>query len=209
MRSTQEPSLKCSIRIGKSNSSFREQTVSSDPDKKRTPHAGRVLVYKMTHPGDPHPHPRETEMNPVWGREDCMGEVRGRGYRAVIGTVGIGDLPKLHHFDSKLLWIGVGPRPWKVPAPYRGPLITFDRYVWFGEQGESLWTVAPTLAKRMLGKNARVVMDFIGAECAEVEAILARAANALPSHPENEEEPAVPRLRSAQDSCGCEDVPTW
>ena len=42
-----------------------------------------TLVYKMTHKGDP-----DSELG-FWGVEDCMGQVRGYGFDAVIGIGGM------------------------------------------------------------------------------------------------------------------------
>lgn len=131
-----------------------------------------VLVYKRTHPGDPR--------DGVFGFEDCMGAVRARDFEAVIGVGGIGSEARSHNLDGKLNYVGVGARKHRWFG--RGPLVTFDRYVDFGVSGPAFRDVAPQLAQRMLGRNARVVQTFSDEEWREVLAILALADGAPSSH---------------------------
>lgn len=161
------------------------------------------LLYKMTHPGDPQPELGESSADPAWGRQDCMGEVRDRSYDAVIGVGGVGREASSHDMKGKIQWIGIGPRRWPGGANRRGVVVTFDRYLWFGAKGPSFWDIAPTLAQRMLGKNARVVKTLSQEEQREVTAIIRLAADAPPCHPTSGEPPAMPSLDAREEPCGC------
>jgi hypothetical protein len=52
--------------------------------------------------------------------------------------------------------------------PLGGPLITFDHFVLYEERGRDMRTIAPTLARRMYSKNARVLFSFNDAEQAAI-----------------------------------------
>jgi hypothetical protein len=132
----------------------------------------RTLVYKRTHNGDP-------DEQGCFGIRDCMGGVRGRDYDAVIGVGGTGDEPRSWGIAGKVNWIGIGPH--RQPGTPRGPLVTFDHYVYYGENGPSFHDLAPTLARHVYGNNVRTKMRFTDAEQQEVDAILALAKDARPS----------------------------
>ncbi len=164
----------------------------------------QVLVYKMTHPGDPEPNAGERFNAPAWGRQDCMGEIRARSCDAVIGVGGIGREPKSHSMDGKVQWIGIGPRPWPSGPRRRGPVLTFDRYLWFGVNGPSFTELAPHLAARLLVEDApRHVMSFSAEERQEVSRILGLARDADPSHPASGAPPEVPPLDAGEKPCSC------
>lgn len=165
----------------------------------------RPLIYKMTHPGDPQPEPGELSQAPAWGRQDCMGEVRDRDYDAVIGVGGIGREPVSHDLNAKVLWIGIGPKPWPGAPGWRGDMVTFDHYMWLGTKGPSFLQLAPNLAKRMLGDNARVVMSLSPEERSEVEAILRMAGDAPACHPQSAVQPEA-KMSSPRGPCGCTDA---
>ena len=129
----------------------------------------RTLVYKMTHTGYPDPNAG------VWGRTGCMGQVRGYDFDAVIG---VGGTSAKDGIAGKIVWIGIGPR--KTGNP-RGPLVAFDRFRFYGSQGQMLHSVAPVLAKRVYGRNVRVVLKFSAKEAREVSRLLAQPARALDS----------------------------
>jgi hypothetical protein len=113
----------------------------------------RVLIYKRTHSGDPN-------VDDVFGYEDCMGGVRGRRFDAVIGVGGIGPESQRWGVDRRPNWVGVGAHSSEsVPIGYRGPLVTFDRFLLLEEQGPELQIIAPALARYMYAVHRRVVMS--------------------------------------------------
>ena len=132
-----------------------------------------TLVYKRTHNGDPDSHGR-------FGVHDCMGKVRAWTFDAVIGVGGIGDEPHANGIAGKVNWIGIGPHKNSV-AGINAPVITFDHFLDFGTDGPSFCAEAPVLAKRIYSKNVRAALNFSEAEQTEINALLARAANAPPS----------------------------
>lgn len=133
----------------------------------------RTLIYKRTHSGDPDPR------TGVFGNHDCMRTVRGRVYDAVIGVGGAGREAERNGIARKLTWIGIGPHK---TGDLRRPLVTFDHFLYFGEQGPRLEDCAPKLARHMYGGNVRVILNLLSAkERVEVEKILNLARNALPS----------------------------
>jgi hypothetical protein len=132
----------------------------------------RTLVYKRTHNGDP-------DALGQFGIRDCMGSVRARDYDAVIGVGGTGDEPRSFGLAEKVNWIGIGPH--KSPDSSRGPLVTFDHFLLFGNKGPALVELAPSLAAHIYGKNVRSLMTFTEQEQREVGSILELAKNAPPS----------------------------
>jgi len=132
----------------------------------------RILVYKRTHSGDPDTAGR-------FGIYDCMGSVRGKAYDAVIGVGGTGPEPQRNGIAGKITWVGIGPS--KEPGTPRGPLVTFDHFLYFGESGPPLTKHAPTLAEHMYGSNVRVLINLTETERREAKAILALAERAPPS----------------------------
>src|SRR5947209_4548455 len=96
----------------------------------------RMLVYKMTHIGDPDPG------TGLWGETGCMGKVRGYDFDAVIGI----GASAWHGIAGRLVWIGIGPH--KVGNPLE-PLLTFDRFLFLGGKGPTLHSKAPELARHM------------------------------------------------------------
>lgn len=150
----------------------------------------RTLIYKMTHTGDPDP---ETG---VFGNMDCMGQVRGWSFDAVIGVGGTGHEARRNGIDRKLVWIGIGPHRRQM-AGRRGPLVTFDhfRFLHDGEKERPLDTEAPALARRIYDRNVRQVRDaLLDEERAEVERILGTARHA----PRSGQRAGVPQPDSKQ-----------
>lgn len=133
----------------------------------------KTLVYKRTHSGDPDEQGR-------FGVHDCMGGVRGWDYEAVIGVGGTGDEPRRWGIAEKLTWIGIGPH--RAPGTLRGPLVTFDHFLYYGPKGPRLADFAPALAEHIYGLNVRTLMNFTELERTEVDSVLALARNAPPSH---------------------------
>ena len=142
----------------------------------------RTLIYKRTHSCDPDPK------SGVFGCNNCMRTVRGWGFEAVIGIGGIGPEPKRKGIAGKLTWIGTvthktesdPSRSFVTPSC---PLVTFDHFRYYGEQGPLLKNIAPALADRMLyNNNVRTLMDSLSPkEHREVEKILRLAKDAPPS----------------------------
>jgi hypothetical protein len=141
----------------------------------------RTLIYKRTHSGDPDPKTGE------FGCNDCMGSVRGWEFDAVIGIGGIGSEPKRHGIACKLTWIGIGKHetthdPNRLFVSSRCPLVTFDHFLYYGQQGPSLKDIAPELARHMYDNNVRTLMNSMSSvEKREVERILYLARDAPPS----------------------------
>ena len=138
----------------------------------------RILIYKTTHKGDPDP------ITGVFGNNGCMGRVRSWRFSAVIGVGGIGSAAKRNGIARKLTWLGIRPQNnHKDEMDDDGnPLVTFVHFRYFGEDGPLLDDVAPALARRMYGGNARALMDSLSpAERREAEKILDRVRDAPPS----------------------------
>lgn len=135
----------------------------------------RTLVYKRTHMGDP-------DSSGGFGINDCMKSVRQFEFENVIGLGGAGDEPRSDGIDRRINWIGLGAH--KNPdGPYLHPVVTFDHFVLFEQNGQKLQTVAPELAQRMYSKHAPryLLNDISKMEQAEIEHILRMAKNAPPS----------------------------
>lgn len=135
----------------------------------------QTLVYKRTHNGDPDP------ATGVFGNNDCMGSVRAWPFDAVVGVGGISAEPQSEGIAGKLTWIGIGPH--RTGDPLR-PLVAFEHFLYYGQHGPLLRSVAPTLARRIYGRNVRALLhSFSDEEALEVERILARARKAPASTP--------------------------
>jgi hypothetical protein len=140
----------------------------------------RTLIYKRTHSGDPDPR------TGIFGNNDCMKSVRGWPFTAVKGIGGIGREPQNKGIAGKLTWVGVGAHKTCDDSDHADrPLVTFDHFLYYGEEGPLLREMAPQLARRMYGKNVRVLMNSLSPkERREVEGILELARNApRSSHP--------------------------
>lgn len=125
----------------------------------------RILIYKRTHVGDPDREGR-------FGASDCMGRVRALNYDAVIGVGGIGAEPRGQGIAAKINWIGVGPSKTNR-AGYRGPVVTFNRFVHYEEHGPFLHSVAPLLARRIYEGRVRYLLSgYRKEEHQEAEAIV-------------------------------------
>lgn len=134
----------------------------------------RTLIYKRTHPGDPDRAGR-------FGIYDCMGRVRRWNFEAVIGVGGLSAGPELHGLAAKVNWIGIGPHKSDDPDK-RGPIVTFDHFLFYGADGPDFARLAPRLAGRIYLTNVRAVMNRLDTwERREVDLILAMAKNAPPS----------------------------
>jgi hypothetical protein len=116
-----------------------------------------TLVYKRTHTGDPN-------RSGVFGCHDCMGQVRRRNFDAVIGVGG--KRPDRGHEDIafKITWIGLGPSKTEAADPrFRGPLVEFERFVLWDQDGPELRTLAPRLFRHLfedaVSNSRRAVMS--------------------------------------------------
>jgi hypothetical protein len=130
----------------------------------------RILTYKRTHVGDPDESGR-------FGIYDCMGRVRDFAYDAVIGVGGIGREPKSFGIERKINWVGIGPK--RKRRPNGEVEITFrKKFLLLEEQGPLLKTLAPSLARRMYKKGARLLLEnYRDREYREANAILQWALN--------------------------------
>jgi hypothetical protein len=112
-------------------------------------------IYKRNHKGDP-------DESEIFGIHDCMGSDRGDRYDAVIG-VGV---KKPDHGSEKIAlkinWIGINPCRRDASSPvwfdakrdhwsktFRGPLVTFERFVFLDEKGPIFKELAPNLFRHM------------------------------------------------------------
>ena len=111
-----------------------------------------TLIYKRTHEGDPNPS------TGVFGCNGCMGSVRAWAFDAVIGVGGIGAEAVSNGLTWKLTWIGVGAHK---SSNAKKPFVTFDHFLYLGQTGPDLWTVAPNIAKRMYDHNTRATTDAL------------------------------------------------
>ena len=136
----------------------------------------RTLVYKRTHDGDPDAFGR-------FGAGDCMKQIRGYTYEAVIGIGALTTTARKAGIDGKVNWIGIGPH--KTPITnLKGPLVTFDHfYRPTGDKVLNVRDVAPLLAERFYKKHpARFLLKNVSdGEQAEIESLLMLAKNAPPS----------------------------
>jgi hypothetical protein len=134
----------------------------------------RTLIYKRTHHGDP-------DVTGQFGIHDCMGRVRAWDFQAVIGVGGVGPEARSQKLDCKVNWIGIGPHKTAV-AGKRGPVVTFDHFVFYGSDGPDFETLAPLLSERIYSRNVRALMKGLSpGEQQEVAEILVRAKHAPPS----------------------------
>jgi hypothetical protein len=124
----------------------------------------RTLIYKRTHSGDPDPK------TGVFGNNNCMKQVRGWSFDAVIGVGGIGRESQKNCIARKLTWIGIGSHR---SIDQRCPLVTFDHFLYYGEHGPLLEVLAPNLAKHIYDGKVRMMIDSLSnEEHLEVETIL-------------------------------------
>ena len=125
----------------------------------------RVLTYKRTHTGDPNAAGQ-------FGINDCMGSVRNWSFDAVIGVGGFGAEPKSYGIEGRVNWIGLNPT-WKPHPRGYGQIVTFEFFTLLEAKGPSLMAVAPSLARRMYEKKARVLFNsYSSEEKAEAEALI-------------------------------------
>jgi hypothetical protein len=85
---------------------------------------------------------------------------------------GIGTKAKAEGIDRKINWIGV--RPKKRPFPGgRGPLVTFERFRLFEENGPDFGDIAPGLAKRLSSSAKGSRFLFYNFSDADLDRLLA------------------------------------
>lgn len=120
-----------------------------------------TLIYKRTHTGDPN-------TSGIFGCHDCMGQVRGYRFDAVIGVGGKSPDHDSEDIALKINWIGIDPHvPKTVPntrkrdgEEFRGPWVTFQRFYLWEETGPYLKTHARKLFKCMFEeKHVRLLMS--------------------------------------------------
>ncbi len=151
-----------------------------------------TLVYKRTHKGDP-------DESGIFGIHDCMGRVRDWPFDAVIGVGGKSPRSGDEGIARKINWVGISPSKSEASSPgwfgakrsdwsksFRGPLVTFDRFVFLGEKGPDFKKVAPNLFRHMFeDQHVRLVMSrSLPREMQEeVQEILRWAENHRPRNP--------------------------
>jgi hypothetical protein len=125
-----------------------------------------TLVYKRTHKGDP-------DESGIFGIHDCMGRVRGWPFDAVIGVGGKCPWSGDEGIALKINWIGINPSKGEASSPvwfgakrpdwsksFRGPFVTFDRFVFLDEKGPDFKKFAPNLFRHMFeDQHVRLVMS--------------------------------------------------
>ncbi|MFZ2968854.1 MAG: hypothetical protein WA080_07360 [Sulfuricurvum sp.] len=108
-----------------------------------------VLIYKRTHKGDP-------DSQGIFGIHDCMGKVRNWNFDAVIGIGGNSPYKGDEGIKEKVNWIGIGAS--KNIVLGKPPIITFDHFCLFEENGCSVQTIALNLYNYMyIDPHVRVV----------------------------------------------------
>ena len=135
----------------------------------------KTLVYKRTHIGDP-------DGNGILGIKDCLGRMRSCDFEAAIGIGGTSSHPRAVRIDGKVNWIGIGSQKGAIHG--RGPLVTFEHFVLYNQNGKDFRNEAPILAGRMYATNAPrfVFSDNLSkAEQDEIDRLLAMAKTAKPS----------------------------
>ena len=125
-----------------------------------------TLIYKRTHNGDPNE-------SGIFGIDDCMGQVRRWPFDAVIGVGGKSPWRGYEGIAFKINWIGLTPHKSEASSPewsgvkrlhrskdYRGPLIKFKCFLFWGDKGPDLRECAPKLFNYMFAEQqVRVVMS--------------------------------------------------
>lgn len=125
-----------------------------------------TLLYKRTHKGDP-------DKSGIFGIHDCMGQVRDYRFDAVIGVGGKSPDSGSEDIARKINWVGINPSKTAASSPvwigarrpdwsesFRGPLVTFDRFVFLDEKGPDFKDFAPKLFRYMFeDQHVRLVMS--------------------------------------------------
>lgn len=132
----------------------------------------RVFIYKRPHTGDP-------DESGSFGINNCMGRCRSWEFDAVIGVGALGSQARRHRIDRKVNWIGIGPHR-DTLAPDGWPVVTFDHFVLYNENGRKLEDLARGLARRMYENPGPrfLFSDNLGSrEKEEISGLLKRAQN--------------------------------
>jgi hypothetical protein len=132
-----------------------------------------TLVYKMTHGGDP-----DSDLG-FWGVEDCMGQVRGYSFDAVIGIGGRSWWKNQVSRAGDVVWIGLDPQQIAVRGK-RGPVVRFAHFRWFDEGELKFRNIAPKLHRAMHWSRF-MLYGFNEAEEEEISRLLKLARRAGPS----------------------------
>jgi hypothetical protein len=92
-----------------------------------------------------------------------MGEVRARDYDAVIGVGGIGSEAQSHGIAGRINWVGIGAKKHWGPDSQRidprGPIVQFEKFRLWENNGPLLHVEAPLLARRFYEKGARWIIN--------------------------------------------------
>ena len=110
-----------------------------------------TLVYKRTHSGDP-------DESGIFGIHDCMGRFRGWPFDAVIGVGGKCPRSRDKGLARKINWVGIDPCKSEASSPiwlsakrsdwakvFHGPLVAFEYFAFWGEEGPEFGELAPDL----------------------------------------------------------------
>lgn len=111
-----------------------------------------------------------------------MGQVRGYDFDAVIGVGGIGNEPRRLGISERVNWIGVGARQ-RYAKGVTHPLITFDHFALYEEQGVKLSKIASSLAERLYSRDAPrfLLVESSDPEHREIMRVLKLVESARPS----------------------------
>jgi len=132
----------------------------------------RTLVYKRTHHGDPDERGR-------FGCHDCMGRIRRWSFEAVIGIGGVGPEAQANRIAERVNWVGIGPR--RVGRRAGNPVLAFEHFHDFGEEGSLVRDCMPLLVRRMYTANVRATMTFGRQAQEQIDSFLARYLSSPPS----------------------------
>lgn len=113
----------------------------------------RILVYKRTHIGDPNKQGQ-------FGCHNCMGQVRANNYDAVIG-IGAMHPWRGINIASKITWIGVGTHKMAILPGDRNPIVTFEKFALFDENGDM---APPSLHPARLPRHVILFEGKVGYE---------------------------------------------
>ncbi|GEM_PF-3481185 len=106
----------------------------------------KILVYRRTHRGDPN-------SKGEFGCHNCMGLVRNWNYDAVIGIGGKKPDRGEEEIKEKITWVGIFPTKTASPHGFKGPLVTFKKFILWDEKGLLVKDYYPALYEYMFVRN--------------------------------------------------------
>jgi hypothetical protein len=87
-----------------------------------------------------------------------MGRVRNYPFDAVIGVGGTGREPRSYGIDRKINWVGINPK--RPPHRDGNGVVKFEKFLLLEQHGPLLKSVAPSLARRMYERGARILLTI-------------------------------------------------